>query len=637
LAEQHSRRGVKKGSKKKPKMIIVDKRQLRPPSRLVGEEYRRAREEELVHETLESYDYLVQELLIDPEDNSTCMVMNTYMEDDKYMATLAPIDCEVQNELKSVEFRRRQLRGENGVIDLVNQFHNMATGNSTWPVTNEQWFEVQRSDKYWNEVLNKISVSGGGIILKNTAEYVEYVTREEVEEGKLGPLVRRTSTVKQMSHSNRVIKYVEEFRQMVVPDDYVMMCMEITHKALGHPGCHRMIQTVRKSYFWKSMMADIRLYCSNCHYCRARKSSAERGSVPIGGYYISERPWQRCHIDCIVGLPISDVGQYTAVLILKCALSKFVCLEPLKEVTAQEISEALVNIFTNHGVPEYIISDNGVEFANCLTSDVLRLLGAYKFHITPLNPRANGQAENQVKTIKDMLSMLVSKDQRDWSLYIRLVQMRYNSTVNAATGFSPYFMMNGREMPTPAHEHIQSTYDKIKNVEVEGYFGNLIIAMMLIWEAVGEEILSKTENYNRIIGVNVESDIKAYEEGQYVFMRQIPRRFYKDNKENVKYHINFKLQPIRWTGPYRILERVSPVLYVVDFHNTRRKIHIIHLKLASNTSIHRRRLELIRRKEKEKEKNGEIDDNSIIVETNLDNFEMEYDGNEGVPQEEKPD
>ena len=618
---------VRKGTKsrRKPKMIIVDKRQQRPPPRLVGEEYRKNRERELVHETLESFDYLVQELIVDPEDGSTCMVMNTYMEKDKYMATLAPIDCEAQHEFQSENFKQRQLLGENGVVNLVEEFHRMATGNSLWPKTNAQWLEAQKNDQYWCSILDRITEKNRCIIFKNGADYVDYVGREDLEDGSLGPLVRHTSTVKQMAHSNRVMRYVEEFRQMIVPDNQIMMCMEITHKALGHPGCHRMIQTVRKSYFWKSMMADIRLYCSNCHYCRARKSGAERGSIPILGYYISERPWQRCHIDCIVGLPISDIGQYTAVLILKCALSKFVCLEPLKEVTAQEISEALMNIFTNHGVPEYIISDNGVEFANCLTNDVVKLLGANKFHITPLNPRANGQAENQVKTVKDMLSMLVSKDQRDWSLYIRLVQMRYNSTVNQATGFSPYFMMNGREMPTPAHDHIQSTYDSIKNVEVEGYFGNLILAMMLIWEAVGEEILSKTEHYNKTIGIDVASDMKSYEEGQYVFMRQIPRRFYKDSKENVKYHINFKLQPIRWTGPYRILEKVSPVLYVLDFHNVKRKIHIIHLKLASNTSIHRRRLELIRKKKQNKDKedmNG-LDDSHILGEDNINDDERE--------------
>ena len=595
--------------RRRPKMIIVDKTERRPPSRLVGEEFKRNRFDELVHETLESYDYLVQEFIIDPDDETVCMVLNTYLADDQYMATLSSIDCEEQHELQSPEFRYRPLLGSDGVVNLVAQFHNMMTGNNSWPITNEQWMKVQEDDPSWGPILHKITVKGYCLVLKNKDDYVDYIMREDLEDGNLGPLIRRTNIPKKLTHSNRVISYVEEVRQMIVPSTCIMMCMEITHKALGHPGFHRMLQTVRKSYYWTSMMADIRMYCSNCHYCRARKSTSERGSIPIGGYYISERPWQRCHIDCMVGLPISDIGQFTAVLILKCALSKFICLEPLKDVTAQSISEALVSIFTHHGVPEYIISDNGVEFSNYLTTDVLKLLGTYKFHITPLNPRANGQAENQVKTVKDMLSMLVSKDQRDWSLYIRLVQMRYNSTVNQATGFTPYFMMNGREMPTPDHEHIQSTYDKNKNIEIEGYFGNLITAMMLIWEAVGEEILQKTEHYNKVIGTDVTTEIKSYEPGQYVFVRRIPRRFYKDQQENIKYHINFKLQPIRWTGPYRILERTSPVLYILDFHNTRKKIHIIHLKLASNTSISRRRLELIRLKQKGESKDSFQDNN----------------------------
>jgi len=96
----------------------------------------------------------------------------------------------------------------------------------------------------------------------------------------------------------RVLSYVEEIRQMIISTDYIMICMDITRKALGHPGYHRMMQT------WKSMMTDIRTYCSNCHYCRARKSSSERGSIRVKGYHISKRPWQRCHIEFMVGLPI---------------------------------------------------------------------------------------------------------------------------------------------------------------------------------------------------------------------------------------------------------------------------------------------------------------------------------------------
>jgi len=80
-------------------------------------------------------------------------------------------------------------------------------------------------------------------------------------------------------------------------------------------------------------------------------------------------------------------------------------------------------------------------------------------------------------------------------------------------------MMNGREMPIPDQQHIQSTYDNNINVEIKGYFGNLILAMMLIWEAVGEEILQKTEHYNKSLGIDVDKDIKSYEPGQYVFVK----------------------------------------------------------------------------------------------------------------------
>jgi hypothetical protein len=70
------------------------------------------------------------------------------------------------------------------------------------------------------------------------------------------------------------------------------------------------------------------------------------------------------------------------------------------------------------------------------------------------------------------------------------------------------------------------------------------------------------------------------------------------------------------------LEKVSPVLYILDFHNTRRKIHIIHLKLASNTSISRRRLELIRLKQKGKRKDS-FKDNNIEDENFQDNNQCE--------------
>jgi ribosomal protein S12 methylthiotransferase accessory factor YcaO len=39
-------------------------------------------------------------------------------------------------------------------------------------------------------------------------------------------------------------------------------------------------------------------------------------------------------------------------------------------------------------------------------------------------------------------------------------------------------------------------------------------------------------------------------------------------------------------------------LYTLDFHNSPKKIHITHLKRASNVSFNRRRLEIIRQRKR---------------------------------------
>ena len=167
----------------------------------------------------------------------------------------------------------------------------MVTANGTWPTSNEMWMEAQSKDEFCSTILLKLNQHNTCIILKRDAEHIDYVTRELLDDGSLGPLIRYISVPKQLSHSHLILSYKEEFRQMIVPNNLIMSCVEITHRALGHPGFHRMWNTIRRSYFWKSMQNDVRIYCSTCHYCRSRKSSSERGSIPIQGYYISERPW----------------------------------------------------------------------------------------------------------------------------------------------------------------------------------------------------------------------------------------------------------------------------------------------------------------------------------------------------------
>jgi transposase InsO family protein len=118
----------------------------------------------------------------------------------------------------------------------------------------------------------------------------------------------------------------------------------------------------------------------------------------------------------------------------------------VKDKSALCIAECFVDeILMRHGAPKVLISDGGREFNNQILKAICKLLKIRKITTAPYNPRADGLAENQVKTCKDMLSSYCNVYQNDWDKYLSVVAHYYRTTVNEATGMSPYRALYGRE------------------------------------------------------------------------------------------------------------------------------------------------------------------------------------------------
>jgi len=52
---------------------------------------------------------------------------------------------------------------------------------------------------------------------------MDYVTRELLDHGTLGPLIGFISVPKHLSQSQLLLSYIEEFRQMIVPDNRIIV------------------------------------------------------------------------------------------------------------------------------------------------------------------------------------------------------------------------------------------------------------------------------------------------------------------------------------------------------------------------------------------------------------------------------
>ncbi|KAI5643743.1 chromosome segregation during meiosis domain-containing protein [Phthorimaea operculella] len=166
----------------------------------------------------------------------------------------------------------------------------------------------------------------------------------------------------------------------------------------------------------------------------------------MGKPKICSRPFQCISLDLIGPLPMSRRrNQY--ILVVTCCFTKYCLLFPLKRALASNIISNLENlVFLVHGVPQTIIMDNGPQFRS---REFNNLLTKYKIPFPSYSPHYCPQVnptERYNRTIITALASLVDDDHRSWDLHLPSIQNAMNNSVNVVTGYTPSFLVYGREI-----------------------------------------------------------------------------------------------------------------------------------------------------------------------------------------------
>ena len=129
----------------------------------------------------------------------------------------------------------------------------------------------------------------------------------------------------------------------------------------GHPGISR-IKSIARSYVYRpSMDTDIEKLVKSCLNCQqASKNPPKQESVP---WPQTNSPWTRLHID-FAG-PINGATY----LIVIDSHSKWPEVVSLTSATTTATIAALRRIFSQHGLPKIVVSDNGTQFSSAQFND----------------------------------------------------------------------------------------------------------------------------------------------------------------------------------------------------------------------------------------------------------------------------
>jgi transposase InsO family protein len=350
------------------------------------------------------------------------------------------------------------------------------------------------------------------------------------------------------------------------------------------------------------MRKATRKHVQTCRTCQLRNTHP-RAKPPVQAYSTLSRPFERCHMDLVRPLPKSDKG-HTYVLTFVDALTKWVEIFPLHNKSASAVAQRLLDdIICRHGAPSQLISDGGTEFTNAIINELSRLMTIRRINTTPYNPRANGAVERFHRTMETMLYAYCSEHQRDWDTYVPLVAHAYRTTVNETTGYTPFFLMYGRECRMPWEAHML----ELSAGMITEWTHQRREQLFEAWRKAAESISQAQSKYNKPNRTPRKWQFTEYHVGQRVFVtrqfsdiyQSVRRRRREERGERaVTYDIvdaqTCEGAPVvadtqqgrqlsrklaaRWAGPYEIVRKFSPVLYEIQMGAKRKVWHATNMK-----------------------------------------------------------
>lgn len=183
----------------------------------------------------------------------------------------------------------------------------------------------------------------------------------------------------------------------------------------------------------------------------ARKNLRDTG-VPRLAHLVRERtreqPWTTISADIIGALPRSKAG-FMYILVIQDLFTRWVECCPLRVATGVKIWEALENLVVSRwGTPRYILTNNGIEFANKILRKFANECGIELVITPPYHPQAN-PVERVNRVLKTMIVAYLKQDHREWDRYLDDFRFAYNSAHHTSFSASSAFLNFEKELESP--------------------------------------------------------------------------------------------------------------------------------------------------------------------------------------------
>lgn len=304
--------------------------------------------------------------------------------------------------------------------------------------------------------------------------------------------------------------------QVVVPTHLRERVFQSLHEEMGHGGRDRTLSLVLDRFYWPGVSSDIEKQVAGCKRCICRKSVSQQAPlVPMVSTYPME-------LVCVDFLTVEPSKGYENILVLTDHFTKYAQAFPTKNQSAKTTARILYEHFVVHyGIPSKLHSDQGRNFEGRIVKELCALLGTKKTRTSAYHAMGNGLCERMNRSLLAMLGTLENSQKRKWKDFLSSVVHAYNCTKHASTGYSPYYLMFGRDPQLPVD--IEFSVDQLNDCTGRGsyceYVQNLKDKLSKSWQIAQKSQQVKSDKQKQLYDVRQKGVV--LKKGDVVLVRKL--------------------------------------------------------------------------------------------------------------------
>lgn len=236
-----------------------------------------------------------------------------------------------------------------------------------------------------------------------------------------------------------------EGNRMVVPNDAEIReaLLHDAHDALGHFGPKKTLAALSASFYWTGMAKQVETYVASCDGCQRHKSRTTKRAGQLHPLPVPPRPFSDVALDFVGPLPSSNGKDM--LLTITDRLSGYTRLIACRTKDgAKEIAHLFFDEWVRFfGIPDRLVSDRDKLFTSKFWRCLHARLGCRLQMSTAFHPETDGRSERTNKTVVQVLRQYVSRQQKDWTTHLSIVELAINLATNESTGAAPFELVLG--------------------------------------------------------------------------------------------------------------------------------------------------------------------------------------------------